>query len=119
LVGRFLQRCPEYTLKPQKVLDLKRKQAESYENLQNWFRLLQDVITSFGIDSDDIWNFDETGFRIGVGRDQLVIIKQQRQFYLRHSTNRELATSIEAVLADGAHIPVPRHFWHHTLVELV
>jgi hypothetical protein len=33
--------------------------------------LFQDVITSFGIDSDDIWNFDETGFRIGVGRDLL------------------------------------------------
>jgi hypothetical protein len=23
--------------------------------------------TNFGIDSDDIWNFDETGFQIGVG----------------------------------------------------
>jgi hypothetical protein len=72
-VRRFLKRHPEYTLKRQKVLDLERKRAESYENLQNWFQLLQSVIASFGIDSDDIWNFDETGFRIGVGRDQLVI----------------------------------------------
>jgi hypothetical protein len=58
-VSRFLKRYPEYTLKRQKVLDLERKRAVSYENLQNWFQLLQDVITSFGIDSDDIWNFDE------------------------------------------------------------
>jgi hypothetical protein len=27
----------------------------------------------FWNDSDDTWNFDETGFRIGIGRDQLVI----------------------------------------------
>jgi hypothetical protein len=103
-VSRFLGRHPEYTLKRQKVLDLERKRAESYENLQNWFRLLQDAITSFGIDSDDIWNFDETGFRIGVGRDQLVITKQQRQLYLGHPTNRELVTAVEAVSAGGAHI---------------
>jgi hypothetical protein len=64
------------------------------------------VITDLGIDSDDIWNFDETGFRIGVGRDQLVITKQQRQLYLGHPTNRELVTAIEAVSACGAHIPL-------------
>jgi len=85
---------------------LEHKRAESYENLENWFQLLQDVITSFGIDSDDIWNFDETGFRIGVGRDQLVITMQQRQLYLGHLTNRESATAIEAVSAGGAHIPL-------------
>jgi hypothetical protein len=64
------------------------------------------VITSFGIDSDDIWNFNETDFQIGVGRDQLVITKQQRQFYLRHPTNRELATAVEVASASGARIPL-------------
>jgi len=65
-VSRFLERHPEYTLKRQKALDLERKRAESYENPENWFRLLRDVITSFGIDSDDMWNFDETSFRIEI-----------------------------------------------------
>jgi len=105
-VSRVLKRHPEYILKRRKVLDLERKRSESYENLQNWFQLLQDAITSFGIHSDDIWNFDETGFRIGVGRDQLVITKQQRQLHLGHPTNRESATAIEAVSAGGAHIPL-------------
>jgi hypothetical protein len=85
---------------------LERKRAESYENLKDWFQLLQDTITDLGINSDDIWNFDETGFRIGVGRDQLVITKQQRQLYLEHPTNRESVTAIEAVSAGGAHIPL-------------
>jgi hypothetical protein len=77
-VSRFLERHPEYTLKRQKVLDLERKRAESYENLKDWFQLLQDVITDLGIDSDDIWNW------IGVGRDYKLIAKQQRQLYLGH-----------------------------------
>jgi hypothetical protein len=105
-VSRFLQRHPKYTLKRQKVLDLERKRAESYKNLENWFQMLQDVITRFGINSDDIWNFDERGFRIGVGRDQLVITKQQRPLYLGHPMNRESATAIEAISAGGAHIPL-------------
>jgi hypothetical protein len=36
-VSRFLERHPEYTLKRQKVLDLERKRAESYENLKTGF----------------------------------------------------------------------------------
>jgi hypothetical protein len=105
-VSRFLKRHPEYTLKRQKVLDLERKRAEPYENLEKWFQLLQDVITDLGINTDDIWNFDETGFRIGVGRDQLVITREQQQLYLGHPMNRELVTAIEAVSACGAHIPL-------------
>jgi hypothetical protein len=42
------------------------------------------MIMGFGINSDDIWNFNETGFRIGIGQDQLVIAKQQQQLYLGH-----------------------------------
>jgi hypothetical protein len=66
-ISIFLEQHPEYTLKRQKVLGLERKRAESYENLKNWFQLLQDVITDPGNDNDDIWNFDEIGFRTGVG----------------------------------------------------
>jgi hypothetical protein len=40
------------TLKRQKALDLEHKRAESYENLKDWFQLLQDVIMDLGIDSD-------------------------------------------------------------------
>jgi hypothetical protein len=36
-VRRLLKRHPEYTLERQKVLDLERKRAESYENLRNRF----------------------------------------------------------------------------------
>ena len=47
-------------------------------------------------DSDNIWNFDETGFRIGIRRDQLVITnqQQQRQLYLGHPKSTELLQSM-------------------------
>ena len=49
---------------------------------------------------------DETGFRIGIGRDQLVITKQQRQLYLGVPSNRESATAIEAISGEEQFIPV-------------
>ena len=48
---------------------------------------------------------DETGFRIGIGRDQLVITKQQRQLYLDVPSNRESATAIETISDGGEFIP--------------
>jgi len=52
------------------------------------------------------YNFDETGFRIGVGRDQwIVTMDPNRQAYLGSSTNRELVTSCEAISGDGYVLP--------------
>ena len=54
----------------------------------------------------DRYNFDETGFRIGVGRDQwIVTMDPNRQAYLGSSTNRELVTSCEAISGDGYVLP--------------
>ena len=48
---------------------------------------------------------DETSFRIGISRDQLVITKQQRQLYLGIPSNRESATAIETISGEGQFIP--------------
>ena len=44
---------------------------------------------------------NETGFHIGVGRDQLVITKQERQLYLGMPTNHESATAMESISGGG------------------
>jgi hypothetical protein len=62
------------------------------------------VCNKYGILDQDIWNMDETGFCIGVGRDQLVITKQKRQLYLEVLTNRESATVVEAISGGGCYI---------------
>ena len=46
--------------------DHQRAKCEDLEILGNWFKLLQSTITKYGIVVEDIYNFDETGFQIGV-----------------------------------------------------
>ena len=103
-VSRFITRH-EYTVVPQKVLDADRQAAEDQDVIALWFEALHKVIADYGIVSEDIWNMDETGFRIGVGKDQLVVTRRRRVRYFGLPTNRESATAIEAINAGGAFLP--------------
>jgi hypothetical protein len=50
--------------------------------------------------SENIWNFDETGFNIGVGTDRWIITREpKRQISSGINSNREYATVVEAVSA--------------------
>ncbi|KJZ72821.1 hypothetical protein HIM_07765 [Hirsutella minnesotensis 3608] len=48
---------------------------------------------------------DETGFRIGVGKDQLVVTKRKKAHYFGTPGNRESATAIECISAGGRVLP--------------
>jgi hypothetical protein len=39
------------------------------DSVSKWFSKLQAIIQDFGLQEDDILNFDETGYSIGVARD--------------------------------------------------
>jgi len=55
--------------------------------------------------AEDIWNFDETGFRIGCLRGQLVFTSiDNRAVYLSDPENRESITVVETVSAVGKSI---------------
>ena len=79
--------------------------AENSKVILEWFQKLQCLIDVEGILSEDIYNMDETGFRIGVGKDQLVITKHQRAHYFGLPVNRESATVVEAIRGNGEVIP--------------
>ncbi|KAM4067405.1 Tc5 transposase DNA-binding domain-containing protein [Hirsutella rhossiliensis] len=70
-----------------------------------FLKRLEEVVQEQGIPPEDIWNMDETGFRIGVGKDQLIVTKRKRAHYFGIPENRESATDIEAISAGGACIP--------------
>ena len=99
---RFIQRY-KYHVLPQKVFDASRGAAEDADIVRSWFQSLESVITRNGIQREDIYNMDETGFQISMGK--LVITRSPRTRYQAVPTNRETATCIEAVSATGAHIP--------------
>ena len=48
---------------------------------------------------------DETGFRIGIGKDQLIVTKRNRTHLFSMPENRESATAIEAISAGGKYLP--------------
>ena len=64
-------------------------------------------MTSYGIDPTDIYNIDETGFRISVITGQIVIIHlSMKAVYLADPDNRESLTAVETICADGSMIPL-------------
>lgn len=65
-----------------------------------WYDSYRETIAQHGITADDIWNFDETCFNIGVGRDQWIITREpKRQISGGFGTNREYATAVEVISA--------------------
>ncbi|KAM4067613.1 DDE superfamily endonuclease [Hirsutella rhossiliensis] len=86
--SRFLKRHG-YFKKRQKRLQAERQVSENLTRVNQYFQHLRQVIQDNGIPPEDIWNMDETGFRIGVGKDQLI----------------ESATAIEAISANGEVVP--------------
>ncbi|KJZ69554.1 hypothetical protein HIM_11047 [Hirsutella minnesotensis 3608] len=103
-IDRFVKRH-KYRLMSQKQLELNRQVAEDIPTVVDWFNKLRSVLQSEGIADDDIWNMDETGFRIGVGKDQLVVTKRKKAHYFGTPGNRESATAIECISAGGRVLP--------------
>ena len=75
-VDRFIKRY-KYNVIPSYVLDANRHASENPEAINDWFVKFKAVVSEHGIVADDIWNMDETGFQIGVGKDQMVVTKRR------------------------------------------
>ena len=52
---------------------------EDPEIIKKWFELVRNTIVKYGITDDDIFNFDETGFMMGVIATAKVIIGSERR----------------------------------------
>jgi hypothetical protein len=99
----FIKRQPELKTRFQRRYDYKRAQCEDPTIIRNWFRLVQNTIAKYGIHTDDIWNFDETGFIMGKIEPGIVITSSDRRGKPKsvQPGNREWATVIEAINAEG------------------
>ena len=102
-LNRWLGRHPEYKKRRSRAIELDRKRAEDHEVIQEWFQKLHRTIQNHGILKEDIYNFDETGFNIGVGRDQWIITRDfnTKKPHIGMNSNREYVTVVEAVNTDG------------------
>ncbi len=65
------------------------------------------MIDKNGIQSEDIYNFDETGFAMGFISVQKVVTRAEHYGFrsILQPGNREWVTAVEAICADGYSLP--------------
>ncbi|KAM5529749.1 transposase [Fusarium oxysporum f. sp. phaseoli] len=99
----FVKRQPELKTRLYRKYDYQRAKCEDPTIIRNWFRLVQNTIAKYGIRSDDIWNFDETGFMMGLIMAGMVITGSEMQGRPKsvQPGNREWITVIQAINAEG------------------
>ena len=76
-VTNFVKRRPLLSSRFSKRYNYERAKCEDPKIIIEWFNLVQKTILEFGIDSDDIYNFDETGFAIGLTITTKVITRSE------------------------------------------
>jgi hypothetical protein len=106
-VRNFVKRHPILQARFSRAYNYKRAVCEDPKTIRKWFNLVQNIIGKYGIVEDDIFNFDETGFAMGLTATAKVITRSE--FSGRRSVlqpgNQEWVTSIEATSAGGWALP--------------
>ncbi|KAF4470852.1 hypothetical protein FALBO_2237 [Fusarium albosuccineum] len=102
----FVKRQPELKTRLFRKYDYQRAKCEDPTIIRDWFRLVQNTIAKYGIRSDDIWNFDETGFMMGLIMAGMVVTGSEREGRPKsvQPGNREWITVIQAINAEGQSI---------------
>jgi len=110
-IYRLQQRYKELRSSKPSGLDPKRAQNFNPANVGGYFKLLQDLFTTYpNLPPEHIWNMDEKGVQFGGGRKNakkyfhLHSLKKSNFYHIR-SDNLELMTIIECVSPSGLTIP--------------
>ena len=103
---RFVQRRPELKTLFNRAYDFQRVLCEDPEQIRAWFQLVENMRAKYGI-QDCSYNFDETGFMMGVICPAMVVTRADRRGRGKaiQPGNREWATAIVCVNAEGESIP--------------
>jgi hypothetical protein len=105
--ANLIKRSPELKMRFDRKIDYQRAVNEDPEIIGGWFRLVRNTINKYGITDDDIFNFDETGFMMGIAATAKVVTASERRHRPKsiQPGNREWVTVIQAVNAQGWIIP--------------
>jgi hypothetical protein len=106
-VFNLVKRRDELRTRYSRRYNHERAKCEDSKIIREWFDCLHNKVMEYGIQPDDIYNFDETGFAMGLIATTKVITS--REIYgrpkLLQPGNREWVTAIEAVSATGWSLP--------------
>ena len=103
----FVKRTPELKTRWTRRYDRQRALTEDPEAIGAWFDLVAATRAQYGILDADTYNFDETGFMMGVVSSQLVVTGSHRRGRpkLVQPGGRTWTTVIQGVGAEGVAIP--------------
>jgi hypothetical protein len=106
-VYNLIQRRPEIGSKFSRKYNYERAKCEDPKIIQDHFDRVRDVISEYGILPEDIYNFDETGFAMGLCATAKVITGSDRYARpeLLQPGSREWVTAIEATNSTGWVLP--------------
>ena len=104
---RFVKRRPELKTRMTRSYDFQRALCEDPDQINAWFRLVFNMRAKYGIEDTDFYNFDETGFMMGVICSNMVVTRADRLGRSKklQPGNREWATAIECISSDGFVLP--------------
>lgn len=112
LVGKnwtssFIARRKEIKTKFSRKYDYKRAQCEDPVILKAWFELVRNTIKKYGIQEEDIYNFDEAGFLMGVIATAKVVTSSESRNRPKTAQpgNREWVSIIQGINSYGWTIP--------------
>jgi hypothetical protein len=102
-VRRLLHRHPHLDTKYLRKYDYQRALCEDPEKISAWFARVQKTISEYGVLDNDIYNFDETGFQMGVASTSKVVTRSDRRNrpVVIQPGNREWTSVIECINASG------------------
>ncbi|EED14543.1 conserved hypothetical protein [Talaromyces stipitatus ATCC 10500] len=106
-VYNLVKRRPEIESKFSRKYNYERAKCEDPKIIQEYFDRVREVILEYGILPEDIYNFDETGFAMGLCATTKVITGSDRYARpkLLQPGDREWVTAIEAVNSIGWALP--------------
>jgi hypothetical protein len=112
LVGKnwttnFIKRRTEIKTKFSRKYNYKRAQCEGPLIIGDWFKLVRNTIGKYGIQEEDIYNFDEAGFLMGVIATAKVVTSSQSRNRptAAQPGNREWVSIIQGINSYGWSIP--------------
>lgn len=91
-----------------KVLDISRKYAQDPKMIHDWFVKYDKDVKEGGFDKEPgrVWNFDESGFRVGMSRGYTVYIPEEAPpIHVDCPANRTEVTIVEGISANGRYLP--------------
>jgi hypothetical protein len=76
---RFVTRSAKLKIAFNRAKDRQRILQKDLETISAWFKLVEDTRAKYGVHNYDVYNFDETGFQMGVISSMKVVTGAERR----------------------------------------